>query len=521
MSDCYIVNASLDFFPETSENVMTSIFKQYEKVIIESIITSFGLDFLIEDHYGGDVDTIHNVRQIGKDEKMAFKNQVNHKMYNNNGEYNSHTYHNNKLYIEKNREISQNKKLGILIDSYTNKKILPNEKTDLDHVISAKEIHSDAGRVLAGLNGTDLANSPENLQPTNPHTNRTKKADSMDKFLEKYGDEYNDEQKTNMKQKDTVAREKYESKLAKAYYTSPKFAKDVAIAAGNVSIKMGTRQALGFVFAEMWFSIKEEFEIANLRYDFDLSKLLYSITNGIKKGFENAKLKYTQLFAKFQEGVFAGLLSSLTTTLCNIFFTTAKNVVKIIRQSYVSIVQAAKILFINPDNLLFGERIHAATKFIATGASIVIGSVVSETIGKTPIAEIPVIGDIVQTFCGTLVTGVMSCTLLFFLDRSKIINKLVNTLNNFQSVSSDVNYFYQQAIYFEEYAAKLMNIDIESFKKEVDIYSSIVNEIENTKTAVELNTVLKNALNELNIKILWEKDFDTFMNDKNSHLVFE
>jgi hypothetical protein len=31
----------------------------------------------------------------------------------------------------------------------------------------------------------------------------------------------------------------YERKLAKAYYTSPQFAKDVAFAAGNAGIKMG------------------------------------------------------------------------------------------------------------------------------------------------------------------------------------------------------------------------------------------------------------------------------------------
>ena len=37
---------------------------------------------------------------------------------------------------------------------------------------------------------------------------------------------------------------------------------------------------------------------------------------------------------KFKEGAISGLLSSLTTTICNIFFTTAKNIVKIIRYAY-------------------------------------------------------------------------------------------------------------------------------------------------------------------------------------------
>lgn len=519
MSNCYALDAGRYFSPEPDENVMTSIFKQYESVIIESLITSFGLDFLINDRHGGDVDTILNVRKVGKDDQMTYKNEKNREAYNIRGEYDSRAYHSDKRYIDKNREISQQKDAGLLYDAYTGEKIARNEKSDLDHVVSAKEIHDDAGRVLAGLKGTDLANSNENLEATNPRTNRTKKADSMDDFIEKYGDEYTDAQKENMRQKDAKAREAYERKLSKAYYTSPKFAKDVAFAAGNVGIKMGMRQALGFVFVEVWFAVKEEFENVNDR--FDLGEMLSAIGNGIKRGFENAKEKYKEMFAKFLDGAFAGMLSSLTTTLCNIFFTTAKNVVKIIRQTYVSVVQAAKILFINPDNLPFGERMRAVIKILATGASVVVGGLISEAIRNTPIGTIPVVGDIVQTFCGTLVTGIMSCTLLYFFDRSEIVNNLVGVLNKLHTVSGDVNYFYQQAAYFERYAAELMKIDLEKFREETEAYNTFALEIENAKSETEINILLKNILNTMGVKLPWEGDFNSFMSNKNSVLVFE
>lgn len=519
MNNCYVHATGSDFSPEPDDNIMTSIFKQYESVIIESIITSFGLDFLVQDRHGGDVDTIHNVRQVGKDEQMTYKNKANLAAYNNRGEYDSHAYHSDKRYIERNREISQQKDAGVLTDAYTGEKIARNGKSDLDHVISAKEIHDDARRVLAGLKGTDLANSDENLQATNPHTNRTKKANSMDEFLNKYGDEYTEDQKAKMRQNDAKVREAYEHKLAKAYYTSPKFAKDVAFSAGNVSVKMGLRQALGFVFTEVWFAVKDEF--MNVKDYFDFGELLSSIGNGIKRGFANAKEKYKEVLAKFQEGAVAGALSSLTTTLCNIFFTTSKNAIKIIRQTYASIVQAAKILFINPDNLPFGERMRAVVKILATGASVVVGSIVSEVVGKTAIGVIPVIGDMVQTFCGTLVTGIMSCTMLYFFDRSEVMNKLVHVLNNLHTVSTEVNYFYQQAAYFEKYAAELMKIDFKKFSEETAIYYSLALKIENAKSETELNTMLKNALNAIGVKIPWEGDFDSFMNNKNAVLVFE
>ena len=67
----------------------------------------------------------------------------------------------------------------MLKDAYTGEDVPANSTSDLDHVMTAKEIHDDRGRSLAGLKGTDLANSDENLQATNRHTNRTKKADDM------------------------------------------------------------------------------------------------------------------------------------------------------------------------------------------------------------------------------------------------------------------------------------------------------------------------------------------------------
>lgn len=521
MYNNYMLKAGTSFHPDPEEPIMESIFQQYERVLVESLVTSFGLDFLVKDQYGGDVDTIHNVRQIGQDGQMTYKNAQNQRAYEQRGAYDSSAYHKDEQYIAKNRAVSAQKKEGTLVDAYTGEKIARNGKTDLDHVISAKEIHEDRGRALAGLSGTDLANCEENLQATNPHTNRTKKADSMDKFLEKYGDEYTEEQKANMRQRDAAARKAYEAKLAKAYYTSPEFAKDMAKAAGNVSVRMGARQALGFVFAEMWFAVKEEFQ--NLRGGFDLGEFLKTVGRGIKRGFERAKEKYAELFSRFLSGAAAGALSSLTTTLCNIFFTTAKNVVRLIRQSYASFVEAGKVLFINPGNYTFGDRMRAVVKILATGASVVTGVIVSDAIGKTPVGAVPVLGDVVQTFCGSFVTGIMSCTFLYFLDRNELMQKLFRTLDKLHTIETEINYYRQQADYFERYAAELMNIDLAQFQKETVLYHNIAARLENAKTESELNAVLTQAFQDVGAVIPWNgyKSFDNFMDDKSARLVFE
>lgn len=470
MSGSYVMSVGNNFSPEPTEPIMESLFQQYERVLVESLITSFGLNFLIVDRHGGDVDTIHNVRQIGIDPQMekGYKNENNRAAYEGRGEYDSAKYHSASGYIDRNKKLKEQKQSGMLVDAYTGKRIAPNEKSDLDHVIPAKEIHDDRGRVLAGLSGEALANSPENLQATTPKINRSKKADSMTVFFaKKQPIEDVEANQDNMRRIDATVRDAYEAKLARAYYTSPAFAKDMASAAAKVGITMGAKRALGFIFAEMWFAAKEEFQRIQEQSRFDLGECLTALGCGLKRGFERAKEKYADLFSRFFSGTAAGVLASLTTTLCNIFFTTAKRTVRIIRESYASLVEAGKVLFINPDNYTFGERMRAVAKILATGSSIVAGVLVSEAIGKLGIDAISVAGDIIQTFCGALVTGILSCTLLYFLDRNELMNRLFHVLDKLPTIETEINYYRQQADYFERYAAELMDVDMEQFKKEI------------------------------------------------------
>lgn len=533
---------------EPDENVFASIWNEYERVVVESLITSFGLEFFINDQHGGDVDTIHNVRAMKDDQLLKYKNKRNEIAYNNRGEYNKQTsveYHSDPRYISINRKISEHKKNGTLEDSYTGKKVERNANIDLDHVVSAKEIHDDTGRVLAGLDGKELANCEENLCPTNRSINRSMQDKDIEDYLEKWKQDQPRRQerikelkgKNNLTDKERKelnklekleeidpnkmlaenkkAREAYDRKIDRAYYASKKFALDTARAAGKRGAQMGARQALGFVFAEMWFTTKEE--VQRMPAGCDLKEILEAVGCGIKRGIANAKVKYEDIIEKFLEGFGAGVLASLTTTICNIFFTTAKNLVKSIRQIYASVVQAGKVLLFNPEELLFGDRIKSATVIIATGASVLVGTAVGELIGKTPLGMAPAIGDIVQTFCSTLVSGLISCSLLVFLDRSKFMNNLISCLN---AIPTEVNNYAEIAMYMEILAAKLGDLDIDEFRKETEQYKRTVESISNAKDDMELNSILKNAYTSFGISIPWEGDFDEFMGNKNNRLVF-
>ena len=216
-------------------------------------------------------------------------------------------------------------------------------------------------------------------------------------------------------------------------------------------------------------------------------------------------------------------MSSLTTTLCNIFFTTAKNSVRIIRQSYASLVEALKVLFINPDDYEFGDRMRAVVKILSVGASITVGILVSDAISHTTLGALGETGQIVQNFCGVFVTGIMSCTLLTFLDRSSVINSLVNSLNQIHTIETEVNYYRRWAEYFERYAAELMQIDLVQFEKESEACNAIAVQLDAAQTADELNYILKQAFQSRNIPLPWEgfSDFDAFMSHSSARLVFQ
>ena len=536
-----VVSFDKEYYPSPEEPIMESILQQYERVLMESLVTSFGLDFIIHDQHGGDVDTILNVRKIGSDPEMQYKNDENKRAYENRGKYDYDAYHDkNPSYQETKRDTKkQFQESGIPVeDAYTGGKLYfyskgaakgnGDKQASIDHVLTAHTIHNDPGRVLSGLNGEDLANCRENLVFTNASLNSSMGATKVGETVVEIPDyiamhpELSEETKNRMMREYNRAKSEYEAKLASAYYTGPKFKKDLAFAATNVGFRMGIRQALGFVFAEMWFSVKDEF----LKLDNEepgLKEYLEAAASGIKKGCENAREKYPELFSRFLNGAVAGALSSLTTTLCNIFFTTAKNTVRIIRQSYASLVEAMKVLFINPDDYEFGDRMRTVVKILSIGASVTVGVLVSDAVAHTPLGALGTAGEIVQNFCGAFVTGIMSCTLLMYLDRSEMMNTLVQRLNGIHTIETELNYYREWAKYFEQYAAQLMQIDLEQFEKEEEAFRAIATKLDVIQTEDELNQTLKQAFISRNLPLPWADfpDFDTFMNDKTAHLVFQ
>ena len=502
------------------QTIFSEMWKAYRGVILRSIVTSFGLDFIVHDQHGGDVDTIHGVRETG-----IYKNANNAAAYEARGEYDRIAYHHNDAYDSTVRAARDSH--AFFYDAYVpGNRIFygkaaglgTDRKANLDHVISAHEIHEDRGRVLAGMDGVELANTEKNLQFTNEHLNKSMGDRTIEEYIQwriDRGEPLPDDVVSQMREKDSAARKEYERSVAEAYYSSEQFFLDAGLAATKRGLEMGIRQALGFVFIEIWCACEDV--IKALPSGISFSDCMKAVATGIHKGFENAKSKYKDLLAQFGEGFISGALASLTTTLINIFITTDKNMARYIRQGCTIVVQVGNILLINPDDLLLGDQLKSALVALTTGASVIAGTAIGNQIAKTPLGKDENVGIFVQNFCSSLVSGLISCTLLIMIDRSEFICKVVERLNAYGSEDLAIN---RTSETFIALAAEIAKYDISEFKERVVKFDALTKQIIGA-TDDKLHDILIDTYEELGIPLPWEGDFDDFMGTSDNYLVFD
>lgn len=518
---------------------------ELHKTIAHSLSTSFGLEFLLfDDKQGGDVDTIHNVRQgihASKKERSAYENR---------GQYDSKKYHTNKeddRYKKRGKADSVAQENGILIDIYRNKKMARNEKRDLDHVISAHEIDNDAGRILAGLDGVELANQDTNLNSTHRSINRSKREFSTEKFLNETLDnsinttknriqetqdnihkmptatpqersDKRDEEDRLRKQKerlkaleeidresmlkaDKKARDSYNSQINQAYYTSSKFLKSSGLAAANTGLKMGARQGLGLILAEVWFELKELLpNIFNKCIsNFKLETLFTEIKISIVNIWERIKIRFKDILTSFQDGLLGGILASISTTLMNIFLTSTKLIARLIRETWQSLVKAAKLVFFNPQSLSFGDLIREVTKILGFGAATLAGVLVNQQLNT--ILTIP-FGDSIAAFLGATLTGVLTVGLTYFLDHSELMQKVWSFLNTIKSKYAKILEHYQEInAELDRYLIDLAKLEFNMNANELRVFND---SLVLTNDELERSIILTNEINHRNIELPFE-----------------
>ncbi|QDJ13202.1 hypothetical protein CEP45_04770 [Mergibacter septicus] len=512
--------------------------KEFENTITQSLVTTFGIDWLLfEDKVGGNVDTIHNVRQ------GIYATAEEENRYRNREKYNSHDYHSDPNYIaygKKDKELQQKNKL---FDQYTGKIITQNQKRDLDHIISAKEIHDDPGRILAERSGIELANQDTNFNSTTSTINRSKQAKSVNEYrnqlnsaiqnvssdilkkeeqLKKMPKNTPEEQhryrkvedKINklknkkkelesidpnlMKKADDKARKAYNDQINQ-YYTSKKFLSNTGKMALKQGVAMGTRQALGLVLAEFWFELKEQIPdiFRKHKNNFELSTLFNDLKELIGNIFKRLKIRLKEIFSSFIDGSISGAISSIATTAINIFATTGKTLVRAIREIWNYLVKAIKLILFNPDKLSTGALMKEVATILGMGLSVVVGSSITTSLTMT--FTFP-FGDLVATFLGALTTGLMTLGLTYFLQYSSLCQKIWDffdwlTGDNFAKVEAQYNEINRQ---LDEFILKISKIEFNLNANELLAFS---NQLKKITSEYDRTNLLATQAKKLNINL--------------------
>jgi hypothetical protein len=514
--------------------------EELEKTVINSLVTSFGLDFLLfKDQKGGEVDTIHNVRN------GVWATATEQQRYEQRGEYDSTPYHQHANYITTGQQDKTQHTAGTLHDPYRNTVMDVHEQRNLDHVISAKEIHDDAGRVLAELSGVELANQNSNLQSTHETVNKSKKQAPINEYLQKLpglitshettltkdrerlaalpretpqqqnkARELEDKiRKTEskitelkavdpeaMRKRDAEARAPYEQQINHTYYTSSKFLHRTAGAAGMAGLAMGTRQMLGMVMAEVWFELREQLPalLDELKRKFSFEAFVDSITKSLKGIWERVKARFSSFLMTFKDGVFAGILGSLTTTLFNIFATTQLMAIKIIREVWGQLVKAIKLMIFNPDQLSFVELCQAVTSLLSVGAATVVGSMAYAQL--LPICSFP-FGTELAAFASALVTGVVTLGLNYFLLHSGVARKLWAYVESLMPHAGTVRKFQAINAELDRYLTELSQLE---FNLDVEELQAFTLELQACNDELQRSTVLQQAVEARGIELPFE-----------------
>jgi len=331
---------------------------------------------------------------------------------------------------------------GKIIDRYTGKEIGVKingriEKIgpiDNEHITSVKTIEEDSKNHLYA-NGdkpedrvnsrVEMARNDNNLSLIDGNMNRSKgskdlmdwsnstnKKDPTKTNGEIYGTKKELLEKEYKKSNDFIKKEQIKNQTKKQ-------GKEITFTGAKEGAKMGLQQAVGIVLKELTESIfdeisdiyhngfKDENKIGETFF-IVLKERLLKIGNRILS-------KWEDVVKAFGDGFFSGFLSNLVTVIINMFVTTGKRVVRIIREGFFSLLKALKLLIFPPENMTIKEAAHEATKLIVAALAIS-GGILLEQYMEILLKSMP-FADMISTVIIGIITGLATSLLVYLIDK--------------------------------------------------------------------------------------------------------
>lgn len=289
---------------------------------------------------------------------------------------------------------------------------------NVDHIISVKELHGDdllalyGGATPEGFDQTmrDIANNSANFAISDEHVNKSMKdKDALETAKNNPELNMNYEEVKTLQKEAKQAKNEYLRKNAlgeKSKELITGVAKSTLAATG----KMLVGKALKITISETVIEFKN-------KSDEDLMERVKQL---IKRIIKRAKDELAYIWSEIKDYAANNAISEIVNLILNYFVSTVKNVFKLIRCLFGSIVKAFKIILDSTQP--WEDRLFEALKIISAGIAMATGAMLNELIAKLISTYIPFLagyaGDISAVISG-LISSILSAIVLMAFDRYK------------------------------------------------------------------------------------------------------
>ena len=471
------------------EEKISALIEACQKECLQAVIRPFGLaKVLFEDKNGGNVDTIHNVRsgvyatsnekekcvseiQKFNDDKKSYakylKDKKAYKAYEDNGKNGpivakpvrvpdpKFIYRDgDKRYTDAKSVAKEKLEEGNLLNQCGSGNFDSSDIVHIDHSIPCEKVQNDPARILAEIDGPDLANLPHNLNPMLGHINQSKIDDSAVDAIARWKREeparlekiralenmqesgkIDASQEVHLKKLkqlqeldndallnlEKTAQAEIDSSINRKYYKSSKFIKNTAITGLKEGGKMALQQAIGMLMEEFvraaFFEVREAWQ-NGFKGSVD-DTFLAALKERLMRVAERIQSKWKDAVFAFRDGFISGFLSNIVTVMINTFATMSARVVRIAREGFMSLYHALQMLAFPPEGMSLAQAADAASKLLAVGLDTS-GGILLEASFESSLKALGTLVPYVSAITVGLTTGLCTVFAVYLLDQLDI-----------------------------------------------------------------------------------------------------
>ena len=331
---------------------------------------------------------------------------------------------------------------GFLIDAYTNKEVKA-DTTSPDHIYSLSEFHKNGGYMLSDKEKCDFATDKNNLASIDRGINSSLRdkdklewANSKSNGRDITNKEFYEIDKNALSEAVERGRETANAHLPTNKQKTLYYGKELVKSGGKDAAMMAAYSALGVVLRDLAQGIMTEVRLTLEKKEQESFKEIFiRFKNRLQEILAGLKSKWKDIFQGSLEAAITAFLSNIVVFVINLFFTTLKKIVSMIRAGFVSLCQAIKLLT-NPPADMPKEVYYQALKILTAGiigaASLGLSAVIEKGLqaipGLQPLMMFPIpslgkeqrtVSDVIAVTLSALAGGLLTTIVLYFMDKCR------------------------------------------------------------------------------------------------------